>query len=488
MATPPDLLRLPPELMLRISTYLTTIELGSFRLTCKDVERNLFKSFALEFFTKRQFMITQFSLDALAGIANHPTLAPYLNEVIIGLDAIHDRDSIVYDDDKNISRDVFLATGGACDLLVDAFSKLPNLRSVGLRDYHGNGRFRDGEYAKWRSYGWSCGTPFRERFAPPDDMLPLLLFTLGKASVRPTNFEAFLRRKRIPDRSFDITPLRSDVASVLSGLRTLLLNLDDVRPLNAPQGPRFNGHHHLQRFLQHTPLLEHLRLNFANRVADTSNDIGSESLLRWFGTPTGVAVTTGSSPIALDHLTTLDLGLLYVTPKTLLQVVSKCAKLKALSLWKVTLQSLDNRGENTDCLWSSCLPKIGKAFQAPEDVCTITIGFAYEQTNHFSHPEVKFASQVSVDGNGEKKFEDPEGKASYRKRVGSNVKEWLEDLGKRTFVEKPDLSDDRDDSEDDEDDEGEDVDVEDDDGEHAEDDDSELGENGGGEAQVIVLD
>ena len=79
MVTAPDLLRLPPELMLRISTYLTTVELGNFRLTCKDVERNLFKSFALEFFTKRQFMITQFSLEALAGIANHPTLAPYLN-------------------------------------------------------------------------------------------------------------------------------------------------------------------------------------------------------------------------------------------------------------------------------------------------------------------------------------------------------------------------------------------------------------------------
>ena len=79
MATPPDLLRLPPELMLRISTFLTTVELGSFRLTCKDVERNLFKSFALEFFTKRQFMVDRVSLDALAGIANHSTLAPYLN-------------------------------------------------------------------------------------------------------------------------------------------------------------------------------------------------------------------------------------------------------------------------------------------------------------------------------------------------------------------------------------------------------------------------
>lgn len=68
--------------MLRISSYLTTVELGSFRLTCKDVERNLFKSFALEFFTKRQFMVERVSLDVLAGIANHSTLAPYLNGII----------------------------------------------------------------------------------------------------------------------------------------------------------------------------------------------------------------------------------------------------------------------------------------------------------------------------------------------------------------------------------------------------------------------
>ena len=371
---------------------------------------------------------------------------------------------------------------------MDAFSKLPNLRSVGLRDYHGNGRLRDGEHAKWRSYGWSNGTnPRWERYAPPDDILPLLLFTLGKASVRPTNFEVFLRRKRIPDLSFNITSLRSDVAPVLSGFRTLLLNLDYDRPLNALQSSRFNGHHHLQTFLQHTPLLEHLRLNFANHAVDSSGDTGSEGFLRWFGTPTGIAVTTGSlSPIALDHLTTLDLGLLHVTPKTLLQVVSKCAKLKALSLWKVTLQSLEDRGENAEFLWSSCLPEIGKAFQAPEDVFTVTIGFAYELTSRFAHPQVTFASKVSVDGNGEKKFEHRESKASYRKHVGSNVKEWLKDLGERAFVEKPGLSDDSDDSEDDEDDDGEDV--EDDGGEEAEDDDSELDVNGGGEAEVIVLD
>jgi hypothetical protein len=78
MANIADLLRLPPELMLRISTHLTTQELACFRLTCKQVETNLFESFAREFFTKRQFMLEEVSLRALVGISNHKTLAPYL--------------------------------------------------------------------------------------------------------------------------------------------------------------------------------------------------------------------------------------------------------------------------------------------------------------------------------------------------------------------------------------------------------------------------
>ena len=79
-------LDLPPELILRITAHLTTPELGSFRLGCKQIEAVLFDSFAREFFTKRQFMIEQVSLQALVDISNHPTLSHRLSEVIIGLD------------------------------------------------------------------------------------------------------------------------------------------------------------------------------------------------------------------------------------------------------------------------------------------------------------------------------------------------------------------------------------------------------------------
>jgi hypothetical protein len=72
------LLGIPPELLLRISSYVSTVDLGSLRRTCKQVEGRLFRSFAREFFTIRRFMIEQVSLEALVGIANHKTLGPHL--------------------------------------------------------------------------------------------------------------------------------------------------------------------------------------------------------------------------------------------------------------------------------------------------------------------------------------------------------------------------------------------------------------------------
>lgn len=82
-APTPPLLRLPAELLLRVSSYLNTVDLGTFRLISKQVESCLFESFAREFFTKRQFMTEQISLDALVGIANHKTLAPRLKGAAI---------------------------------------------------------------------------------------------------------------------------------------------------------------------------------------------------------------------------------------------------------------------------------------------------------------------------------------------------------------------------------------------------------------------
>lgn len=332
---------------------------------------------------------------------------------------------------------MFLATGCARDMLVEAFSRLPNLGKVGLRDYEGHGRVRDGETARWRSYGWSLGdhsVRSSMKLASPESSLLFLLFALSAASVKPTNLEAFLRHSQLPDCAFDLSLLPADVSSVLSSLETLLLSLKDGPPVHGKDD--ITQYSHLKDFLQHTPRLTHLRLNFVPSYVSWEL---ADSFLAWLGTPFGAVSKPGEpSPIALDHLTTLDLGMLSLRPETLLQVVSKFAKLESLSLWKVSLASNSNATEHALRAWSECLPKLGRAFQAPDNVRSVMIGFAGATPPRAGEiPPVKFASKTSINQNGEKEYEDAVGKVSYRKRVGSNLQEWFDDLGEKAFVEMP---------------------------------------------------
>lgn len=137
-ALPPDpsaLDDLPQEVLVRIASFLTTAELGPFRRTCKQVEAKLFNTFALEFFTKRQFMLEHESLQALVGISRHPGLGAKLTEVIIGTQTLSAGIELVQDRmlHGRLTRDALLQTGTARDMLAEAFSNLPNLRTAGLR-------------------------------------------------------------------------------------------------------------------------------------------------------------------------------------------------------------------------------------------------------------------------------------------------------------------------------------------------------------------
>lgn len=77
------LLAIPLELLVEISSYLTTPDFASLRLTCTTIERSLWDWFAEEFFAKKQFMITRPSLQALVDISHHDRLSKTLKHVII---------------------------------------------------------------------------------------------------------------------------------------------------------------------------------------------------------------------------------------------------------------------------------------------------------------------------------------------------------------------------------------------------------------------
>jgi hypothetical protein len=115
--------------------------------------------------------------------------------------------------------DVFTATGRAHIMLTAAFSNLPSLSTIGIRDYNAKGRWRDGDNTTWRSYGWSSGEgPSNNRprlhCMSPEAILPLILHSLDETSTGLERIEVFLRRNRLPDGSFDINPgfIRSKTA------------------------------------------------------------------------------------------------------------------------------------------------------------------------------------------------------------------------------------------------------------------------------------
>ncbi|USW53444.1 Putative F-box domain-containing protein [Septoria linicola] len=444
--------RLPQELLVRIASFLTTAELGPLRGTCKNIERQLFDTFAREFFTKRQFMIEHESLEALVGISRHPGLASKLSEVIIGTDMLMPEEVLLNSRALNsrAERSVLLSTGLACEMLVEAFSNLPNLRTIGLRDYSGTGRFRDGESARWRSWGWSLSSGTRRDGS--DGLLPLILVALAQSKARPTDVAVFLRRHpqlRYDDFQLPAGPRGIAVASVLAELRTLMLAIsgdgselfqlsDSLAPWNVYNDKNF-GELPLRRFLQQTPKLEVLRLNFEN------DQFFGHRIIDWLGRPvTALSATRLPSdlptpPVQLGSLETLDLGMTNVNGGSLVRVLTKF-DLESINLWKVTLQCPGPTSTSQDC-WAEFLLQLSTSLPASCRIRYLMIGscdqFHYTQTQPSSYgyraPALRFVPEGTDRAGKIKAIKDFKiaFKAQY---TGKPIHQWLRDKSELTFV------------------------------------------------------
>jgi hypothetical protein len=98
-----SLLTIPLELLIYISSFVSTPDLASLRLACKQTEKSLYEWFSEEFFVKKQFMLTQPSLQTLIDISKHPSLSKRLKHVIIATNA-YDNASFRFRDDEACSR------------------------------------------------------------------------------------------------------------------------------------------------------------------------------------------------------------------------------------------------------------------------------------------------------------------------------------------------------------------------------------------------
>jgi hypothetical protein len=164
---PSPLLSVPLEVLLNITYHLTTPEYGNLRLTCKNIESTLLTPFSREFFTKRQFMFTEFSLQTLVDISKS-RFSSTLSHIIFGLErpsssslplSQHNAGNPPPDmrvKQNRLLQECFghmtlLNTGQDVEMLADAFSNLANLETIGMRDFNSRSRRRDYPNIEWKS-------------------------------------------------------------------------------------------------------------------------------------------------------------------------------------------------------------------------------------------------------------------------------------------------------------------------------------------------
>ncbi|KAI8633457.1 hypothetical protein F5Y19DRAFT_418139 [Xylariaceae sp. FL1651] len=385
------LLSIPFEVLLQITSYITTPEYGFLRRACKHIEASLFGTFAREFFSKRQFALTEFSIKALVDISRS-RLGPSLTHLIIHLE--HPRttawDSVavgpIFPSEVEravaqnrfqaecISHFEFIHTGLDVEMLSDALKNLPNLETIGMRDFSTNSRSRDN--TAWHSYG--CPTLRRETrtgLATPanpasfshrtDGCWPeytchvflTILRAIGnvnasKCNPNLTRLEVLLHTCRFPDQAFKIPErLDTSISSALCKLKTIYLDgLNRDQPffmVDDPAAPVAGCGYFLSRFLMKSPAIENLRLNFQGYY-----EVGTDRFLSWLA---GIPDTTGaanrskdeSPPVLPSHfpptpefsnLQCLEIGMATVKPSTLLSLYRKYKPtLRGVSLHKITL-------------------------------------------------------------------------------------------------------------------------------------------------------
>ncbi|KAF1923196.1 uncharacterized protein M421DRAFT_426004 [Didymella exigua CBS 183.55] len=362
------LLSLPLELLVYISSFVSTSDLAALRLTCKQTEKSLYEWFSEEFFVKKQFMLTQPSLQVLLDISRHVSLSKKLKHLIIATNVYDDIPIRFRDGDACISymqgyadQQALISNGVDREMLTEAFKGLSNLETVDVRDFCAR-RERDGTY--WASWGATTvrqktGVPLRESYRGTGSqsrfvshVFSNLLYSMGVAGRTPSRIEILLHQQPagLPDGAFHLANFTFPaIQPVLYNLKALFLtlNLSDLSTHTHhtySRGLRITtaAGRSLRHFLSCTPNLTHLRLNFQkSHVPDNMK------FMEWLATtptsPAGPPQPTRvnleePSPVSLPHLTTLELGRLDVDRDILLAVLTRFAlKLERLSLWRTTV-------------------------------------------------------------------------------------------------------------------------------------------------------
>ncbi|KAI0206442.1 hypothetical protein F4808DRAFT_455200 [Astrocystis sublimbata] len=396
------LLHVPLEILIQITSHLTTPEYGYLRRSCKRLEALLFGAFAREFFSKRQFALVEFSIQALVDISNS-RLASSLTHLVIHIEhpsimtpGVPTREGHAEAVRNNRTRAAcidhreFVKTGADVEMLTDALKRLPNLETVGIRDFHSANRSRDNTV--WHSYGYPT---FLKETSQSN-----FGFTGGRREYLGTYvghiFMALLRAiGNVEDLAFKIPACyQTKVSLALNKLQDVFLdglstNLDDFTVVNNDVGAhtalRSASGYFLSRLLVQLSDLRHLRLNFQGYE---NSECTPEAFLVWLAdtrlAPLDAAATGQDNDELPAHfppapnfpnLQHLDLGMATVSENELLALYKRYkTTLRGISLHKITLQC----GQETKAnLWARLCNKMAAADLRLGTVTLSTLGQRY---------------------------------------------------------------------------------------------------------------
>lgn len=371
---------IPLEVLLRITDSLKTPDLCSFRLTCRSVEQSLYNTFVTEFFARKQFMVSNFSLQALIDMAKS-RLGQHMRVVQIATDHFNEANDVSGDEPEQKKRYQELvaeetslwATSQYVDMLTEAFVSLPNLQDVIIRDCNSKSRSRDGWRHEWTSYG--APTVLEETrvklgqresidWARPNFPLDIpsqvfiaVLHALAASDAPLRGIEVIARNGwRLGNEAFTLpaeTEGETGIGPVLARLEKLHLCIESPPPMrpvvsDGESSPPEAAHERLLAFLAKTSGVKNLRINEAfskdgtlgrliERMAQTP---GSDPSEETFGETSGEkACLSPALVVLMPHLEELSLGLIDIEAPILLSLIAKFApSLRTLELWKVHLE------------------------------------------------------------------------------------------------------------------------------------------------------
>ncbi|PTB69378.1 hypothetical protein BBK36DRAFT_1165652 [Trichoderma citrinoviride] len=386
------LLKVPPEILDRITWHLTTTEYCNLRLASKAIEQAVFFKFTSEFFTRKQFMVSEFSLRALIDISKS-RLAGCLRHVHLGLDQLAPARGFADTDLQETieamrmhllrltEQETLWTLGLVPKYLAEAFAHLPKLETCVIRDFNSSRRSRDGPFCQWRSYG--SPTLYKETKMHPmpqlgypdyvDRLFKAVVHGLAMAQARPTAIEVMERHDHLlHDSAFHIHPdSEAAVAPVLGRLKRLHLSLDKARtPIHLARPSQAYHHTHLARFLRGCEDLEELRIN-GRRDFDTRGESSTQRhLFDWLATkpqtkasasslaggestgqlPQDPALPGNDSTVPpaakLARLKILSLGMTTFTVENLVRLIARFADtLESLDLWRIDVVS-ENKADD----------------------------------------------------------------------------------------------------------------------------------------------